>query len=242
MAVFARLAAPTRRGRPTAPMRWMPPIFPRPDPARSKAGCRPPPTPIFRRSPIRPAWSNPFNAGRIEHADQPIAQRRRLEHQLSRRRPRPTWFRPGSENWAFHFTAGGSFDALTGENLTAFAVSPRDVPAFRNHADQHQWRLAVGPHGRPALPDLRPRLRLEIHRDLQWTIEAFGQAGASDIPSVVRPRFQTGVRYRPNEIFSVDLIYGHNITGENANWITVGTTIRFPVPEGKPARERTGHL
>jgi hypothetical protein len=50
------------------------------------------------------------------------------------------------------------------------------------------------------------------------------------------------VRYRPNEIFSVDLIYGHNITGENANWITLGTTIRFPAPEGRPARERTGHL
>ena len=77
---------------------------------------------------------------------------------------------------------------------------------------------------------------------LQWTIEAYGQAGQSDTPSVVRPRFQTGVRYRPNEIFSVDLIYGHNIMGENANWITLGTTIRFPVPEGRPARERTGHL
>jgi hypothetical protein len=77
---------------------------------------------------------------------------------------------------------------------------------------------------------------------MQWTIEAFGQAGQSDIPSVIQPRFQTGVRYRPNEIFSVDLIYGHNISGESANWITLGTTIRFPVPGGKPARERTGHL
>ena len=76
---------------------------------------------------------------------------------------------------------------------------------------------------------------------LQWTIETFGQAGASDTPSVVRPRFQTGVRYRPNEIFSVDLIYGRNITGENANWITLGTTIRFPVPGGKPEHHRTGH-
>jgi hypothetical protein len=70
----------------------------------------------------------------------------------------------------------------------------------------------------------------------------FGQAGASDTPSVVRPRFQTGVRYRPNEIFSFDVIYGHNISGESANWITIGTTIRFPVPEGRPARERSGHL
>jgi hypothetical protein len=50
------------------------------------------------------------------------------------------------------------------------------------------------------------------------------------------------VRYRPNDIFSVDLIYGHNIMGENANWITLGTTIRFPVPESKPEHHRTGHL
>jgi len=77
---------------------------------------------------------------------------------------------------------------------------------------------------------------------LQWTIEAFGQAGHSDTPSVIQPRFQTGIRYRPNEIFSVDLIYGRNIQGENANWITLGTTIRFPVPGGKPEHHRTGHL
>src|SRR5207248_9537259 len=70
---------------------------------------------------------------------------------------------------------------------------------------------------------------------------SFGQAGAADVTSAVRPRFQTGVRYRPNEIFSVDVIYGRNITGENANWITIGTTVRFPAPES-PVRERTGHL
>jgi hypothetical protein len=42
-------------------------------------------------------------------------------------------------------------------------------------------------------------------------------------------------------IFSVDSICGRNISGENANWITLGTTVRFPV-EGRPARERSGHL
>jgi hypothetical protein len=140
------------------------------------------------------------------------------------------------------FYAGGSFDALTGENLTAFAVVPA---TYRLSATMRininggwLWDRTVDRH----------YLAYGIGYDwkftdvLQWTIEAFGQAGASDIPSVVRPRFQTGVRYRPNEIFSVDVIYGRNITGENANWITIGTTIRFPVPDGKPARERTGHL
>ena len=63
------------------------------------------------------------------------------------------------------------------------------------------------------------------------TGEIFGQTGASDIPGVTRPRFQAGLRLRPIETFSVDFIYGRNITGENANWLTVAMTIRFPPPE-----------
>jgi hypothetical protein len=140
------------------------------------------------------------------------------------------------------FYAGGSFDAITGESLSAFAVVPvtyRLSEVMRINAiagwlwdrtvDRHYLTYGVG-------------FDWKFTETLQWTIEAFGQAGASDIPSVVRPRFQTGVRYRPNEIFSVDVIYGHNISGENAEWITIGTTIRFPAPEQRPARERSGHL
>lgn len=142
----------------------------------------------------------------------------------------------------FSFSAGGSFDALTGESLTAFATIPatfRLSETMRINVnggwlwdrifDRHYLTYGIG-------------FDWKFTETLQWTIEAFGQAGQSDDPNVVRPRFQTGVRYRPDEIFSVDLIYGHNINGENANWITLGTTIRFPVPGGKPARERTGHL
>jgi hypothetical protein len=142
----------------------------------------------------------------------------------------------------FSFFAGGSFDLLTGENLTAFAVVPATFRLsetmrinfnggwlWDRTADRHYLTYGLG-------------FDWKFTHVLQWTIEAFGQAGASDVASVVRPRFQTGVRYRPNEIFSVDIIYGRNITGENANWITIGTTIRFPVPEGKSAQQRTGHL
>ena len=142
----------------------------------------------------------------------------------------------------FSFYAGGSFDAMTGENLTAFAVVPATFRLsetmrinlnggwlWDRTVDRHYLTYGLG-------------FDWKFTDVLQWTIEAFGQAGVSDVPSVVWPRFQTGVRYRPNEIFSVDVIYGHNISGENANWITIGTTIRFPVPEGKPARQRSGHL
>jgi hypothetical protein len=140
------------------------------------------------------------------------------------------------------FYAAGSFDALTGENLTLLAV----VPATYRLSETMRINLNGGWLWDRIVD--RQYLLYGVGFDwkftdvLQWTIEAFGQAAASDVPSVVRPRFQTGVRYRPNEIFSVDVIYGRNIMGENANWITIGTTIRFPVPEGKPARERSGHL
>jgi hypothetical protein len=158
--------------------------------------------------------------------------------------PKAKWnFVPtGIGRFGLSFYAGGSFDALTGENLTAFAVVPltyRLSETMRINlnggwlwdrmADRHYFTYGAG-------------FDWKLTDTLQWTIEAFGQAGQADEPAAIRPRFQTGMRYRPNEIFSVDLIYGHNITGENANWITLGTTIRFPVEGGKPARERTGHL
>jgi hypothetical protein len=138
--------------------------------------------------------------------------------------------------------AGGSFDALTGDNLTVFAVVPatyRLSETMRiNFNGGWLWDRTVDRHF----------LLYGIGWDwkftevLQLTVEAFGQAGQADVPSQIRPRFQTGVRYRPNEIFSVDLIYGHNITGENASWITIGTTVRFPPPQSRPARDRSGHL
>src|SRR3954451_14138282 len=138
--------------------------------------------------------------------------------------------------------AGGSFDALTGENLTAFAA----VPATYRLSETMRINLNGGWLWDRTVD--RHYLLYGIGWDwkftevLQLTVEAFGQAGQADRPSITRPRFQAGVRYRPNEIFSVDLIYGRNIMGENANWITLGTTIRFPPPESRPARERTGHL
>lgn len=130
------------------------------------------------------------------------------------------------------FYAGGSFDALTGDNTAAFAVVPvtwRLSETMRINAiagwlwdrtvDRHYLTYGAG-------------FDWKFTDVLELTIEAFGQAGSSDVPSVVQPRFQTGVRYRPNEIFSVDVIYGRNINGENANWLTLGTTIRFPPPGG----------
>src|SRR3954454_11791621 len=104
----------------------------------------------------------------------------------------------GIGKWGISFYASGSFDALTGNNLTAFAVVPatfRLSETMRiNVNGGWLWDRVVDRH----------YLLYGLGFDwkftdvLQWTIETFGQAGASQTPSVTRPRFQTGVRYRPN--------------------------------------------
>ena len=68
--------------------------------------------------------------------------------------------------------------------------------------------------------------------DNVWTLtgEVFGLLGSAepDNRGQVEPRFQLGIRWRPIDRFNIDLIYGRNLYGENANWLTVATIIRFP--------------
>jgi hypothetical protein len=66
--------------------------------------------------------------------------------------------------------------------------------------------------------------------------EVFGMYGAlppveeGDPPanrSIREPRTQLGLRFTPQKSFDIDLIYGHNIGGENAHWMTLGLNVRF---------------
>lgn len=45
--------------------------------------------------------------------------------------------------------------------------------------------------------------------------------------SVREPRSQLGLRYTPKDNVDIDVIWGRNITGENANWVTLGVNLRF---------------
>jgi hypothetical protein len=58
--------------------------------------------------------------------------------------------------------------------------------------------------------------------------EVFG-LGGERVPgsAVTEPRAQLGIRFTPQEWVDIDVIYGRNITGEDANWITVGLNLRF---------------
>jgi len=125
-------------------------------------------------------------------------------------------------------TGTATLDGASGENTGLTFAVPATMRLSENArinldagwlwdrlADRHYFTYGVG-------VDLRTP-------DNVWTLtaEVFGQAGTADTSSVIRPRMQAGIRYRPVEAFSVDLIYGHNITGEGANWLTLATVIRF---------------
>jgi hypothetical protein len=56
-----------------------------------------------------------------------------------------------------------------------------------------------------------------------WISEVFAVLG----PDQTNPRYQTGIRYNPTKDIDLDLIYGRNLTGEGANWITLALAVRI---------------
>ena len=59
----------------------------------------------------------------------------------------------------------------------------------------------------------------------KWSVisEVFAFLG----PGQTNPRLQSGLRYSPTKRIDWDVIYGRNLTGEGANWITLALTIRI---------------
>jgi hypothetical protein len=137
----------------------------------------------------------------------------------------------GIGTWGVAVAAGGSFDLITREISGAFAYVPATLRLSENARINlnggWQWDRIVD----------RNYLLYGAGFDLRtsdniWTLtgEVFGLAGVADVSSVTQARFQVGLRFRPVNRFNVDVIYGRNFNGENADWITIATTIRFPPP------------
>lgn len=134
--------------------------------------------------------------------------------------------------WGVAVAGGAMFDLVTHENTGFFGYVPATLrlsDAVRINvnagwlwdrmADRHHAIYGAGVDWRTA--------------DNVWTLtaEIFGLLGTADTAPQTQPRFQLGLRWRPIDRFSMDVILGRNITGENANWITVATSIRFPAAD-----------
>ncbi len=132
--------------------------------------------------------------------------------------------------FGFSAEGGAGFDALSGENTSIFFNVPATLRLsevmrislnsgwlWDRVAEHHYFTYGAS-------------FDYKLTETLQFTAEVYGQSGATEFSSVRRPRVQSGLRWRPIDDFSIDLLYGHNINGEHSNWLTVGTTIRFPPP------------
>jgi hypothetical protein len=132
-------------------------------------------------------------------------------------------------SWGFALTAIASYDLLTKEN-TALSVT---VPATLRVSNVVRINLNVGwQRDRIAEHDYFTYGAAFDWRtpDNVWTLtaEVFGLVGAADdTRGPVEPRFQVGLRWRPVDLFNIDVIYGRNLAGERADWITVATIVRF---------------
>jgi hypothetical protein len=132
-------------------------------------------------------------------------------------------------SWGVALTAIAYYDLIAKENV-GYAVN---VPATLRVSNVLRFNLNAG--------YLRDRVVEHDYftygagfdwrtPDNVWTLtaEVFGQVGAADdTRGPVEPRFQVGIRYRPVDLFNIDVIYGRNLVGERADWITVATTVRF---------------
>jgi hypothetical protein len=133
--------------------------------------------------------------------------------------------------WGIAITANAAIDLKTGENTAAFVT----VPATLRLSEVVRINVNVGyQRDRQATRDYFTYGAGFDWRtpDNVWTLtgEVFGQSGAvadDESRAIVRPRYQAGLRWRPVDAFNVDLIYGRNLTGENSNWITLATIVRF---------------
>ena len=132
-------------------------------------------------------------------------------------------------HWGVALSGQAAYDLITHQNTALFATIPATLRLSNvvriNLNAGWQWDRLADKHYATYGAGLDWRTP-----DNVWTLtgEVFGQLGArQDAIGVTEPRFQLGLRWRPVDEFNMDLIYGRNITGENANWITFATVVRF---------------
>ena len=130
-----------------------------------------------------------------------------------------------SDQFGVAVTAGYALDHLDTANSGAFFIV---VPVTYRISDSLLFNLNIGRHqhrneaesytiwGTSLEFNLKP-MGLE-----KFTLvgEIFG-AGRGETAS------QFGIRFSPDAKIDIDVLFGHNLNGENANWLTLGLATRF---------------
>ena len=138
---------------------------------------------------------------------------------------------PDVGKFGIAISGGATFDVLTGEHTGSFVNVPFTYTfseSFKVNVNggwsyDHVNRLHYATYG--------AGVEWVPFKPVTLIAEVFGLVGQQTDPrSITDPRFQAGIRVTPIDTVDFDLIYGRNITGENANWVTIGMNVRFPVP------------
>jgi hypothetical protein len=129
--------------------------------------------------------------------------------------------REGPNKLAIAMIIGALFDVTHGENATFV-----NVPLTIKMRDDIRLNVNAG-WLRDTVDDTNHLTwggSIEWDFRKSWTLitEVFGLTGQQS-----EPRMQTGLRYSPTKSIDLDVIYGHNLIGEKANWVTGGVTVRF---------------
>lgn len=133
--------------------------------------------------------------------------------------------------------AGGStWDLISGANTGGFVYLPGTF--------QVQDKFRINVNGGWLYDNAAKIHYLTWGAGFEWNFvkpltligEVYGQTGrlpdtdegALPAANAIRePRTQIGLRFTPQDNIDIDVIWGHNIAGENAHWLTLGLNLRF---------------
>lgn len=141
-----------------------------------------------------------------------------------------------SHPFGLGISGGSSWDLLTGANTGGFINVPVTFQVRENFRINVNGGWLYDNSAKINYATWGAGFEWNFVKPLTLIAEVYGQFGR--LPSVddgeapasnaIRePRAQVGLRFTPHDNVDIDVIWGHNITGENTHWGTVGLNLRF---------------
>ena len=131
--------------------------------------------------------------------------------------------KPAADSIGVALAGGVSFDLATGDVIGLSAV----VPLTLQLGDTFKINVNGGWSYDAAIARNFGFVGAGFEWNFVKPFTLIGEIYAVLGPAQSNPRAQIGLRYTPVDDVDFDLIYGHNIAGENADWITLGLNVRF---------------
>jgi hypothetical protein len=135
----------------------------------------------------------------------------------------------GVGKWSLLFSTGATYDVTAGDVSTVLINIPATFQALENLKLNLNAGWLYARSNEVNWATWGASFDWSVNDRLTLIGEVFGQFGheIEDSPYLNKPRAQFVFRFKPNENTDFDVIYGRNITGENAHWITLGLNVRF---------------